>query len=168
MGCKATSRSKCVQAETAYMDYISCQQNADLQRTSLQHACFFVPVFSLYTFTPSCPLLVGTVTLRYIHVCSLYLKLCNIIRLLLFIPNNWLMETFKWNLVPYHIFQWNSHGEIVKFPLFTLVNAPKPCVTSVLFFIPSNCFQQVTGKYCNKIRLVSRLYLLKTCAVVIL
>lgn len=56
---------------------------------SLQHACFFVPVFSLYTFTPSCPLLVGTVTLRYIYVCTLYLKLCNIIRLLLFIPNNY-------------------------------------------------------------------------------
>lgn len=56
---------------------------------SLQHAFFFVPVFSLYTFTPSCPLLVGTVTLRYIYVCTLYLKLCNIIRLLLFIPNNY-------------------------------------------------------------------------------
>lgn len=75
---------------------------------SLQHACFFVPVFSLYTFTPSCPLLVGTVTLRYIYVCTLYLKLCNIILLLLFIPNNWLMETFKWNLVPYFLveFPW--------------------------------------------------------------
>lgn len=113
---------------------------------SLQHACFFVPVFSLYTFTPSCPLLVGTVTLRYIYVCTRYLKLCSIILLLLFILNSYYkyLTTGWWkhlNGTLYQILQWNFHGDIVKFPLFPLVNVPDPRVTGVLFFISSNCFQ---------------------------
>lgn len=157
------------------MDYISCQQNADLQRTSLQHACFFVPVFSLYTFTPSCPLLVGTVTLRYIHVCSLYLKLCNIIRLLLFIPNNYYkyLTTGWWkhlNGTLYHIifFSGIPMVRLSNFPCLPWLMPLSPVSPVSYFSFHQIVFNRWTGKYCNKIRLVSRLYLLKTCAVVIL